>query len=98
MLTLKSPIEDLIKLQKPQIAALKKLEIFNARDVLLHFPYRYLDFTQVKTISELKEGENVSLKATIKSISGRPGFYGRMALAEAVVSDETGSIKVVWFN
>ncbi|MDR3642104.1 MAG: ATP-dependent DNA helicase RecG [Candidatus Doudnabacteria bacterium] len=95
---LDSPIENFFKLQKPQIAALKKLGLFTARDVLLYFPYRYLDFSRVKQIIDLKPGENVSLKVKINSISGRFAMYGRMALAEAVVSDDTGSIKVVWFN
>ena len=91
-------IETFSKLQKPQIAALKKLGLLSARDLLLYFPYRYLDFSQTRTISELKPGENVSLKVKIKSISSRFSFRSHMSLAEAVVSDETGSIKVVWFN
>jgi len=98
MAELNSPIQDLFKLQKPQVAALKKLGIITARDLLWHLPYRYLDFSQVKTIKDLKPDENVSLKVKINSISSRFSFRGRMSLAEAVVSDETGSIKVVWFN
>ena len=98
MITLDSPIENLPKIQKPHLAALKKLGIFTARDLLLYFPYRYLDFSQTKLIRDLKPGENVSLKVKIKTISSRFSFRGRMSLAEAVVSDETGSLKVVWFN
>jgi ATP-dependent DNA helicase RecG len=91
-------IEHLPRIQKPQIAALKKLGIFTVADLLLYFPYRYLDFSQVKQIKDLKPDENVSLKATIKNISSRFSFRSRMSLAEAVVSDETGSLKVTWFN
>ena len=98
MLSLSSPIENFSKITKPQIAALKKLGINTAQDLLLHFPYRYLDFSQTKQIKDLVQGENVSLKVKIKSISSRFSFRGRMSLAEAVVSDETGSLKVVWFN
>lgn len=95
---LNSSIENLTKIQKPQIAALLKLEIFTFQDLLLYFPYRYLDFSVTKQIKDLRPGENVSIKSTIKSISSRFSFRGRMSLAEAVVSDETGNIKVVWFN
>jgi ATP-dependent DNA helicase RecG len=91
-------IENLPRLQKPHLAALKKLGIWTARDLLLYFPYRYLDFSQTRLIRDLKPGENVSLKVTIKNISSRFSFRGRMSLAEAVVSDDTGSLKVVWFN
>ncbi len=95
---LSDKIESITKLTKPQSAALKKLGLFSARDLLLHFPYRYLDFSKTAKIKDLKPEEMVSVKATIKSISSRFSFRGRMNLAEAVVSDDTGSIKVVWFN
>ncbi len=98
MLSLNTPIESISKLQKPQIAALKKLGLLNVQDLLLHFPYRYLDFSQVKQIKDLKPDEPASIKVTIKSISSRFSFRGRMSLAEAVVSDDTGSIKIIWFN
>jgi ATP-dependent DNA helicase RecG len=95
---LDSKIEEFPKLQKPQVAALKKLGILTVRDLLLYFPYRYLDFSQTRQISDLKPGESVSLKVTIKNISNRFSFRSHMSLAEAVVSDDTGSLKVVWFN
>jgi ATP-dependent DNA helicase RecG len=98
MITLNSPIENLPKIQKPHLAALKKLGIFTAKNLLLYFPYRYLDFSQVRQIKNLKPGENVSLKVKIKQIASRFSFRSRMSLAEAVVSDDTGSLKVVWFN
>ncbi len=91
-------IESFTKLTKPQIGALKKLEVLTARDLLMYFPYRHLDFTKTKNIAELVPGENISLKVTIKSITSRFSFHGRLSLAESVVSDETGSLKVVWFN
>ncbi len=91
-------IESFTKLTKPQSAALKKLEVLTARDLLMYFPYRHLDFTKTKNIAELVPGENISLKVTVKSITSRFSFHGRMSLAESVVSDETGSLKVVWFN
>ncbi len=91
-------IESIPKLQKPQIAALKKLGLNTVRDLLLHFPYRYLDFSKTSQIKDLRPGENVSIKVKIKSIASRFSFRGRMSLAEAVVSDESGSLKVTWFN
>ena len=98
MLSADSTIESLPRIQKPQIAALLKLGINTFGDLLMYFPYRYLDFSKNQTIKDLKPGENVSLKVKINSIASRFSFRGRMSLAEAVVSDETGSIKVTWFN
>ncbi len=93
-----TPIENLTKLQKPQIAALKKLGLNSVRDLLLYFPYRYLDFSSVKPIANLETQEMVSIQGKIKSIGSRFSFHGRMSLCEALISDETGTIKIVWFN
>lgn len=93
-----SPIDELKVFTKPQIAALKKLEVKNLQELLLYFPRKYLDFSLTKNIDELKPGENVTLKVTIKEINKRFSFRSRMSIAEAVASDDTGSVKVVWFN
>lgn len=97
-MNLSSPISEIPKLNKPQVAAFKKLGIETARDLLMFLPFRYLDFSKTAKISGLKAGENISLEAKVKSISSRFSFRGQVSLAEAIVSDETGSIKVVWFN
>ena len=95
---LDSKIETLPRITKPQIAALKKLEVLAIRDLLFHFPYRYLDFSKVASIPDLKAGEAVTLKVNIKQISSRFSFKSHLSLAEAVVSDGSGSLKIVWFN
>lgn len=95
---LKDSPETLQALRKPQVTALKNLRVFNLQDLLLYFPFRYLDFSKNKKINELTLGENVTLKVVIKSIGSRFSFRGRLSLAEAIVSDSTGSLKVVWFN
>lgn len=97
-MSIDTQIDQITKLPKPLIAALKKLGLLSVRDLLLYFPYRYLDFSRVKQIKNLKPGENVSVRSTIKSIISRFSFRGRISLAEGIVSDETGSIKVIWFN
>ena len=93
-----SPLTEILKLTKPQIAAFKKLGLTITRDLLMHLPYRYLDFSKTVEIKNLKPGEDISIKVKIKSISSRFSFRSRLSLAEAVVSDDTGNIKVVWFN
>ncbi len=98
MIEIDTTIENLPKINKNQTAALKRLGILTVRDLLFYFPFRYLDFSKVASIKELVAGETVSVRVTIKQISSRFSFHGRMSMAEAIVSDGTGSIKVVWFN
>ncbi|GAC1413377.1 MAG: ATP-dependent DNA helicase RecG [Candidatus Doudnabacteria bacterium] len=78
---------------------LSKLGIKDPSDLLFYFPFRYEDFSNVAKIANLKEGDQISIKATVNEIKSIPGFYGRkISRAEAVVSDNSGSLKVVWFN
>ncbi len=91
-------LSEILKLTKPQNAAFKKLGLLTAGDLLLHLPYRYLDFSKTASIKDLKPGEDVSVKVKIKSINSRFSFRSRLSLAEALVGDDTGALKVVWFN
>lgn len=97
-MTVNSPIAEVVKITKPQIAALKKLGLNTVQDILLHFPYRYLDFSKTVNIREIIPGENITIRATIKQIQTRFSFRSHMSIAEAIVSDQTGSLKILWFN
>ncbi len=73
-----------------------KLGVKTVRDLLYFFPHRHLDYSQLKFISQLVEGEEQTIVANIwQAQETRPG--GRRS-AEAIVGDETGNIRVVWFN
>jgi ATP-dependent DNA helicase RecG len=66
------------------------------RDLLYFFPHRHLDYSKLKSISQLAEGEEQTIIANVwQAQETRPG--GRRS-TEAIVGDETGNIRVVWFN
>src|SRR3989338_6245448 len=78
---------------------LKNLDVISLRDLLLYFPYRYDDFSVCKPISKVKAGEPVTVTGKIRSIQTRPSKGNRhLMLTEAIVEDESGSLKVMWFN
>ncbi len=83
----------------PKLAqTLGKLGLESLRDMLYYFPHRYVDYTQLKPINRLWFGEEVTVIATVQSMSSRP-FRGRQSqITEAVVSDGTGALRVTWFN
>lgn len=64
----------------------------------MYFPFRYDDFSQVKKISEIKAGESVNIVANIELIQNKKSLRRRMQITEALVSDDSGQLKVVWFN
>ncbi len=73
-----------------------KLGVKTVRDLLYFFPHRHIDYSKLKTISQLVEGEDQTIIANVwQAQETRPG--GRRS-AEAIVGDETGNIRVVWFN
>jgi ATP-dependent DNA helicase RecG len=80
------------------VKILKKLDLKSERDLLWYFPYRYEDFSNTTKISEIKTGDQVSIKGQVKDIRQVPSIRGRITRTEALVSDQSGSIKVVWFN
>jgi ATP-dependent DNA helicase RecG len=80
-----------------QVKNLAKLDIFSIRDLLYHFPRRYDDYSKLKTINQLHIGEEATIIASVSNIVRIPTRKGR-TLIEAVVSDATGSMRLLWFN
>lgn len=77
----------------------QKFQILGVRtvgDLLSFYPRRYDDYSNISNIASLKPGA-VSVKATVKQITGRYVRRG-IHITEAVVSDDTGSLRLVWFN
>ena len=80
----------------PGIAAkLENLGVMTVRDLLYHFPRRHLTMTPVRDLSPDEEQAVVGMVWESGVI--RLGA-GRMQATEAIIGDETGNIRVLWFN
>ncbi len=75
-----------------------EINIQTAEDLLRYFPYRYDDFSDLKKINQVKVGEKVCLKGEIIEIKNTFTFRRRLIITEAFLRDQTGQVKVVWFN
>src|SRR3989339_141439 len=95
---LNTKIEKLNKVGKVTASRLKRLGIETARDLLFYFPFRYEDFRTIKKINDLKDGEMVTIKGKIELINSKRSFRARKIITEALVADESGSARVVWFG
>jgi len=73
-----------------------KLGIRTVRDMLYFFPNRHLDYSKRAFINKLAVGQENTIIATIWE--AREVVLGKRRSAEATVGDETGNIRVVWFN
>ncbi len=75
----------------------KELGIANYNDLLHHFPYRYLDTTEVQQIGALTpDKEWVQLRGIIMNFQEHgTGFKKRLT---ATLYDQTGQLELVWFQ
>ncbi|MFC1802012.1 ATP-dependent DNA helicase RecG [Patescibacteria group bacterium] len=81
-----------------QKKALDKLGIETTRDLLFHFPNRYGDTTELKNIKDLKNGDKSIIYAQIKSLKASKSYTKNIPISEAVLEDQTGKIKAIWFS
>lgn len=77
---------------------LARLGITSLRDMLYHFPRRYDDYSELKTINRLQYGEEVTVIGTVQSARVRPVKSGKTKLVEVIINDGSASLRVNWFN
>ncbi len=95
-LTSLNPISSLKGVGEAQSQKFKILGISTVADLIDFYPKRYEDYSQITKVSNLQPGA-VSIEAKISSAKGRYVRRG-MHITEAIASDDSGSIKLVWFN
>jgi ATP-dependent DNA helicase RecG len=98
MINLNSSISQLKGVGKIISKKLFKLDIETVEDLLYYFPWRYEDIGETKNISQLKIGETANIQGEIELIQNKRSFKKRLNITEALISDKSGTIKVVWFN
>jgi ATP-dependent DNA helicase RecG len=81
-----------------QTAALKRLGIQSIEDLLYYFPVKYGDTARVVPINTLQKGTDVTIFGQISGLKTSKGFRTKMPMSEAYVQDESGRIKIMWFN
>src|SRR3989339_1958279 len=91
-------VNDLPGLGTTAVGDLGRLGVKTIRDLLFYAPFRYNDLSVVKSIPSLQHDDTVTLRGTIKAISTHRSKNGRLNLTEAIFENETGSLKVIWFN
>jgi ATP-dependent DNA helicase RecG len=81
-----------------QAQLLAKLGLHTVGDLIYYFPRRYDDYSELKLIKDLKYGEEVTIIGWVKSISTFASRNKNRKIVQAVISDKTGSIQLMWFN
>lgn len=76
---------------------LSKLNIFTVGDLLEHYPRRYEDRSQLRSIRQLQDNEAQTFRATVVQVQESKPRRG-LTLTKITVRDDTGSAQLVWFN
>jgi len=100
MINLSTKTEEVPKIGQTYAKRLRKFGIKTVQDLLFHFPARYDDFSEIISIANARQklSESVCLQGKISEIKNTRTFKKWMTLTEAVAEDNTGEIKVIWFN
>jgi len=98
MFTLKTSVTELTRVGKTVAQQMGKLEIKTAEDLLTHYPFRYDDYSKILSIKDLKTKGSGTVKAKINLIANHRSPHKKMVITEAIISDQTDSLKVIWFN
>jgi len=81
-----------------QSQLLTKLNLFTIEDMIYFFPHRYDDYSKLKLIKDLSYGEEVTILVWVKNVSTFTTRNKKRKIVQVVVSDNTGSIQLMWFN
>ena len=75
----------------------RKLGVTSIRDLLYLFPRRHNDFGSLCRIADLTIDVDQTVAVSVWE-ARETMLGGRMRSTEAVVGDDTGNLRVVWFN
>ncbi len=96
---LSTPVSTLPGVGPMAAADFKLLGITSVRDLLDHVPFRYDDYSKKPPLAQVRAGEALTVTAKVRTISTRPSKNNpRLKVTEAILQDESGELKAVWFN
>jgi ATP-dependent DNA helicase RecG len=95
---LQTPLQFLKGVGPRKAADFKRAGLHTIEDLLYRFPLRYEDRSRLQPIASLKEGQKASIAGEIVQCGLRPTRRPGLRLFEALVRDESGSIRVTWFH
>ncbi|OGB74388.1 hypothetical protein A2V68_01220 [candidate division Kazan bacterium RBG_13_50_9] len=83
----------------PKIALkFAKLGVKSIGDLVHYYPRRWEDFSQITPIAKAQEGQKLTIKATLLTLSQFRLAGRHLHITNALFSDPSGSLPVVWFN
>jgi len=95
-LDLNSPVQFIPGVGPKRAEALETVGVFTVHDLLHYYPRRYLDRSTVSSIRNINKNDESTLVGTVEVCGERQAR--KRKIFQAVLSDGTGMITLVWFN
>jgi ATP-dependent DNA helicase RecG len=95
---LSSSLSEKFRLNDAQKKALAKMGLVTVEDLLYHFPARYGETFEVKTINSVNKGDIATFFGKVSGLKTSKAFIKKIPMAEGFISDESGKMKLMWFN
>lgn len=93
-----SCVENLKGIGKKKLLLLHKLNIYTIKDLLNHYPIRYVNKSKINTVNDVNYGDEVTIKARIINISHRKSYKQKDILI-LIVRDSNGrQFEAIFFN
>ena len=96
-MNLADPVESLRGIGPKTAETLKKAGIKTVRDFFYNLPRDYENYQTATTIAEMRPGK-VVVKGRIENLTSRRAKKRNLSIIEGLIRDDTGAVKVVWFN
>lgn len=97
MLKLTDPLNKVPLIGPKYQRLLEKLDLETIEDLLYYFPTRHADTSKISLISELNTIKRKTIQCEVEYIKNIRIKFRRF-ITEARVTDESGSVDVIWFN
>lgn len=98
MLSFSTRLDTLPHIKPFHFIRFKQLGIETVRDLFMHCPARYEDFTALVPISAVQPGERVTVEGVVRDLSSKQTWKKKLFLTEALIDDDTGTLRAIWFN
>ena len=79
-------------------AALRAAGLNTVKDLLNYYPRKWDSYQAVDKIKNIRPGL-VSFEASVEKVAMRRSQrHSRLSITEAILTDDTGTVKAIWFN
>lgn len=97
-LTLETPVKYIKGIGEARAAALNRLGIETANDLLNFYPRRYEERGRIIPISEALDGEVCAVEITVRETSAPKYIRGNLNVFRSIVEDNSCVMELVFFN